>query len=74
MKKKLRKIGITVVAVYNMKYLAQLFSCQLKKKMNIRQIYSDLHDVSSAIIFLQNKNIIYKIRTCDSGHEMVLDT
>jgi len=60
-----------------MMYLPQLFSCRhlnKKKKMNIRQIYSDVHDVSSAIFFLQNQNIINKTRTCDSGHEMVLDT
>lgn len=41
--------------------------------MNFRQIYSDVHDDLSAIIFLQNANIIYAIRTCDSGQEKVLD-
>jgi len=42
--------------------------------MHFWQIYSDVHDDSSLINnILQNANIIHTTKTCDIGHEMVID-
>jgi len=35
-----------------------------------QQIYSDVHDDSSTIIFFQNANFIHKTRICDGEHEI----
>jgi len=36
--------------------------------MNFHYIFNDMHDNWSAIIFLQNANIIHKTRTYDNEH------
>jgi len=41
--------------------------------MNFLQIFNNVHDNSSAIILLQNTNIIRRTRTCDSRHKTTLD-
>jgi len=49
--------------------LPQLFSrrhLNNKNEMNFQQIYSNVYDVSSVIIFLLNENIIHKTRTCNT--------